>query len=119
MAWSLGIAFVGGLLGPDVVGVVLTTLGTFVLAFALRRTPWHWAVLSLTAWASGSVVGEVLARLSNGHDFYAPSVVGAGGDGAGSLSERVRRRMGELGGVATRSGTAIDLEPYRFSRLPG
>lgn len=61
-AWTLGLAFAAGLLGPDAIGVVFTALATFVLAFAFRRAPWHWAVLSLTAWATGAGVG-VLVKL--------------------------------------------------------
>lgn len=77
-AWSLGIAFVAGLLGPDAVGVVLTALASFVLAFAFRRAPWHWAVLTLTAWATGAAVGALLTRLGHGVDFAPPRQPGAG-----------------------------------------
>ena len=77
-AWTLGIAFVAGLLGPDALSVVLTALATFVLAFAFRRAPWHWAVLSLTAWATGAAVGALLTVFESGHAFASPSRVGAG-----------------------------------------
>ena len=76
-AWTLGLAFVGGVLGPDATGVVFTALATFVLAFAFRRAPWHWAVLSLTAWATGAVVGALLTLFEGGRVF-APSQAGAG-----------------------------------------
>ncbi len=77
-AWTLGLAFVGGALGPDATGVVFTALATFVLAFAFRRAPWHWAVLSLTAWATGAGVGAVLTLFEQGHYFVPPSRTGAG-----------------------------------------
>jgi len=77
-AWTLGLAFVGGVLGPDVTGVVFTALATFVLAFAFRRAPWHWAVLSLTAWATGAAVGALLTLFEGGRVFASPSQAGAG-----------------------------------------
>jgi hypothetical protein len=77
-AWTLGLAFVAGLLGPDAVGVVFTALATFVLAFAFRGAPWRWPVLSLTAWATGAAVGTLLTVLEGGHAFAAPSQAGAG-----------------------------------------
>ncbi len=76
-AWTLGLAFVAGLVGPDAIGVVFTALAAFVLAFGFRRTPWHWAVLSLTAWATGAAVGVLLTLLGSGHAFAAPSQAGA------------------------------------------
>ena len=77
-AWTLGLAFAAGLLGPDALSVVVTALATFVLAFGFRRAPWHWAVLSLTAWATGAGVGALLTLLEGGHAFAAPSQAGAG-----------------------------------------
>jgi len=77
-AWTLGLAFAAGLLGPDALGVVVTALATFVLAFAFRYAPWRWAVLSLTAWAAGAAVGLLLTLLEGGHGFAAPSQAGAG-----------------------------------------
>ena len=78
MAWTLGIAFVAGLHGADALAVVFTALSTFVLAFGFPRAPWRWAVLSLTAWATGAGVGRLLTLLGGGHDFAAPSGAGAG-----------------------------------------
>jgi hypothetical protein len=78
MAWTLGMAFVAGLVGPDALAVVFTALATFVLAFAFRGTPWRWPVLSLTAWATGAGVGALLTLLEGGHAFAAPSQAGAG-----------------------------------------
>lgn len=78
-AWSLGLAFVAGLLGPDTLGVVVTALATFVLAFAYERAPWRWAVLSLMAWATGAAVGILLTLLEGGHDFGTPSQGGGAG----------------------------------------
>jgi hypothetical protein len=78
MAWTLGVAFAAGLLGPDAVGVVFTALGTFVLAFACRRAPWRWAALSLTAWATGAAVGALLTLLEHGHNLAPPSQAGTG-----------------------------------------
>ena len=77
-AWTLGIAFIGGLLGPDALGVVFTAFATFVLAFASQRPPLRWAVVSLTAWATGAAVGALLTLLEGGHDFASPSQAGAG-----------------------------------------
>jgi len=77
-AWTLGLAFVAGLVGPDALSVAFIALATFVLAFAFRRAPWHSAVLGLTAWATGGAVGRVLTLLGGGHDFAAPSGAGAG-----------------------------------------
>ncbi len=65
-AWPLGIAFIGGLLGPDAIGAVFTALAAFVLAFALRRPPWRWGLLCVAAWASGTVVGALLTILGHG-----------------------------------------------------
>lgn len=77
-AWSLGLAFIAGLLGPDAFGVASTALATFVLAFASGRAPWRWAVLSLTAWATGVAVGMLLTLLFAVHGFAGPSQGGAG-----------------------------------------
>lgn len=71
-------AFVGGLLGPDALSVVLTALASFVLAFVFRRAPWRWAVLSLTAWATGAAVGALLTLFEHGQGLAAPSQAGAG-----------------------------------------
>jgi hypothetical protein len=72
-AWMMGVAFAAGLLGPDALGVVVTALVAFVLAFVYGRAPWRWAILSLTAWATGAAVGAVLTLFERGHDFAAPS----------------------------------------------
>jgi hypothetical protein len=77
-AWTLGLAFVGGVLGPDATGVVFTALATFVLVFAFRRAPWRCPVLTLTAWATGAAIGALLTLLEGGHAFVAPSQAGAG-----------------------------------------
>ena len=68
MAGALGIAFGAGLLNP-VLGIFFTALATFVLAFAFHRAPWHWAVLSLTAWATGAALGALLTLVEGGRDF--------------------------------------------------
>ena len=78
-AWTLGLAFIAGLLGRDTLGVVGTALATFVLAFAYGRQPWRWAVLSLTAWATGAAVGILLTLLEDGHHFATPSPGGGAG----------------------------------------
>jgi len=72
MAGTLGIAFGAGLLNP-VFGVFFTALATFVLALAFRRAPWHWAVLSLTAWATGTAVGALLTLVEGGRDVSSSS----------------------------------------------
>lgn len=77
LAWTSGIAFVGGACGPDSVGVLCTGLAAFVQAYAFRRAPWRWAVLAITAWAMGAAVGTILNRLG-GDISAAPSRVGAG-----------------------------------------
>jgi hypothetical protein len=77
MAWTLGIAFVAGLLNPAF-GVIVTAISTFVLAFAFRRAPWRWAVLSLTAWATGAAVGMLLTRMDGAYDFAGLSQASAG-----------------------------------------
>lgn len=78
LAWALGFSFAAGLLGPDALAVACTALATFVLAFAFGHAPWRWAILSLTAWASGAAVGALLTLLEHGNDFAAPSHAGAG-----------------------------------------
>ena len=77
-AWTLGIGFIGGLLGPDAIGAVFTALAAFVLAFALRRPPWRWGLLCVAAWASGTVVGALLTILGHGRTSVPPSQAGAG-----------------------------------------
>jgi hypothetical protein len=80
MAWTTGIAFLGGVCGPDAVGVLLTAFAAFVQAYAFRRAPWRWAVLAITAWAVGAGMGAFLNLLgANGANISAPpSQVGAG-----------------------------------------
>lgn len=78
MAWALGVAFITGLLGPDALSVVGAAFAAFVLACGFRRTPWHWASVSLMAWASGAMIGMLLDRLGGGHTFAPPSQAGAG-----------------------------------------
>jgi uncharacterized membrane protein YjjB (DUF3815 family) len=73
--WSLGVAFVAGLLGPNRLGVVVTALATFALAFTFGRAPWRWPVLTLTAWATGAAVATLLNLLESSHE--ATTVVAA------------------------------------------
>ena len=77
MAWTTGIAFLGGVCGPDAVGVLLTGFAAFVLAYAFRRAPWRWAVLAITAWAVGAGMGAFL-NLLGANISAPPSQVGAG-----------------------------------------
>ena len=77
MAWSTGIAFLGGVCGPDAVGVLLTGFAAFVQAYAYRRAPWRWAVLAVTAWAVGAGMGAFLNLLGDPVSAR-PSQAGAG-----------------------------------------
>ena len=77
LAWTSGIAFVGGVCGPDAVGVLLTGLAAFVQAYAFRRAPWRWAVLAITAWAVGAGLGAFVDLLG-GAISAPPSRIGGG-----------------------------------------
>lgn len=77
LAWTSGIAFVGGVCGPDAVGVLFTGLAAFVQAYAFRRAPWRWAVLAITAWAVGAGLGAFV-NLLGGAISASPSRVGTG-----------------------------------------
>jgi hypothetical protein len=74
-AWALGIAFISGFLGRD--GVFFAALATFVLAFDQGRTPWRWAVVSLTAWAAGVGVGMLLTLLGQSGVVASPAQAGS------------------------------------------
>jgi hypothetical protein len=77
LAWTSGIAFVGGVLGSDAFAVLCTSLAAFVQAYAFRRAPWRLAVIAITAWALGTGVGALLALLGSGASA-GPSAPGAG-----------------------------------------
>jgi len=77
LAWTSGIAFVGGVCGPDAVGVLCTGLAAFVQAYASRRAPWRWGVLAITAWAVGAGLGAFVDLLG-GAISAPPSRAGAG-----------------------------------------
>src|SRR5258705_2481624 len=58
------VTFVTGLFGADPEAALFVVIGTFLPACGLGGTWWGWSILSLSAWAAGSGVVEMLRLVS-------------------------------------------------------
>ena len=103
--WGLAIAFFGGLVGADGLGAIFVALAAFIQACAVRRAPWRWAILSVSAWVAGGGVGMLLDVLAKSAVLPDPTQLGTGltviaayaGALAGASLNWVASRMAQLG----------------------
>ena len=77
-AWALAIAFLGGLVGGDVISAVLVALGAFAQSMTMPRTPWRAAILVVASWAAGTGVAALLNLLGGAQGLEPPSQLGSG-----------------------------------------